>query len=166
MDFLIRLEESGFGTWVRESPSLWAYPTVLFLHTLGLALLLPAASFLLIGAIAPLRRSGRPAAFVSIAAVAASLAAAIKNWTIVSAATAPIHANWNWLPGANGPLATMGVLVDHQSSLMLILVTLVATLVQIYSLEYLHDEPPAAFGRYYAYHSLFVFSMKIGRAHV
>ena len=116
-----------------------------------LALLLPAASFLLIGAIAPLRRSGRPAAFVS--------AAAIKNWTIVSAATAPIHANWNWLPGANGPLATMGVLVDHQSSLMLILVTLVATLVQIYSLEYLHDEPPAAFGRYYAYHSLFVFSM-------
>ena len=38
MDFLIRLEESGFGTWVRESPSLWAYPTVLFLHTLGLAM--------------------------------------------------------------------------------------------------------------------------------
>jgi hypothetical protein len=37
MDFLIRLEESGIGTWVRESPSLWAYPTVLFLHTLGLA---------------------------------------------------------------------------------------------------------------------------------
>jgi hypothetical protein len=39
MDFLIAMEDSGLGTWVRESPSLWAYPSVLFLHTLGLALL-------------------------------------------------------------------------------------------------------------------------------
>lgn len=37
MDFLLRLEQSGFSTWVRESSSLWAYPTVLFLHTIGLA---------------------------------------------------------------------------------------------------------------------------------
>jgi NADH-quinone oxidoreductase subunit L len=42
---------------------------------------------------------------------------------------------------------------------MLMLVTLVATMVQIYSLEYLHDEPPAVLGRYYLYQSLFVFSM-------
>jgi len=124
-----------------------------------LALLLPAAAFVLIAILAPLRRSGRPAAFVSIAAVATSLAAAIRTWQIASGSVEPIRAVWNWLPGANGPLATVGVLIDHQSSLMLILVTLVATLVQIYSLEYLHDEPPAAFGRYYAYHSLFVFSM-------
>lgn len=124
-----------------------------------LALLLPAGSFLLIGILAPLRRSGRPAAFLSIAAVATSLAAAIRTWQLAAGATEPIHAVWNWLPGAHGPLATMGVLVDHQSSLMLMLVTLVATLVQIYSLEYLHDEPAPAFGRYYAYHSLFVFSM-------
>ena len=33
-----------------------------------LALLAPVASFLLIAAVAPLRRAGRPAAFVSIAA--------------------------------------------------------------------------------------------------
>jgi len=124
-----------------------------------LALLLPAGSFLLIGVLAPLRRSGRPAAYVSIAAVATSLAAAIRTWQLASASAEPIRAVWNWLPGANGPLASMGVLVDHQSSLMLILVTLVATLVQIYSLEYLHSEPAPAFGRYYAYHSLFVFSM-------
>ena len=37
--------------------------------------------------------------------------------------------------------------------------TLVAALVQIYSLEYLHDEPKAGLGRYYAYQSLFAFSM-------
>ena len=60
---------------------------------------------------------------------------------------------------AAGPVASVGVLVDAQSTLMLLLVTLVALLVQIYSLGYLHDEPPPALGRYYAYQSLFAFSM-------
>jgi hypothetical protein len=36
MTFLSSLENSGFGTWVRESSSLWAYPSILFLHTVGL----------------------------------------------------------------------------------------------------------------------------------
>ena len=35
--FLRAVELSGFSTWVRDSNSLWGYPTVLFLHTLGLA---------------------------------------------------------------------------------------------------------------------------------
>src|SRR5262249_24835122 len=39
MQFLASLEHSGFGTWVREAPTIWAYPTVLFLHTVGLAFL-------------------------------------------------------------------------------------------------------------------------------
>jgi len=39
MDVLVQLEESGFGTWVRESNSLLAYPSILFLHTLGMGLL-------------------------------------------------------------------------------------------------------------------------------
>jgi hypothetical protein len=29
-------ENSAFFIWLRESPSVWAYPTVFFLHTLGL----------------------------------------------------------------------------------------------------------------------------------
>ena len=37
MELLVRLEESGFATWVRESNSLFAYPGVLFFHTLGMA---------------------------------------------------------------------------------------------------------------------------------
>ena len=37
MDFLLWLETTSIGTWVRESPSLWAYPSVLFLHSIGLA---------------------------------------------------------------------------------------------------------------------------------
>ena len=39
MDFLLRLEQSGFATWVREGGGLWSYPAILFLHTLGLATL-------------------------------------------------------------------------------------------------------------------------------
>src|SRR5678815_2861685 len=39
MEWLASLENSGFGTWLRESPSIWAYPAVLTLHTLGLGVL-------------------------------------------------------------------------------------------------------------------------------
>ena len=36
MHFLSSLEHSAFGTWVREAPTIWAYATILFLHTVGL----------------------------------------------------------------------------------------------------------------------------------
>jgi hypothetical protein len=36
MQFLASLEHSAFGTWVREAPTIWAYATILFLHTVGL----------------------------------------------------------------------------------------------------------------------------------
>ena len=38
-DVLAAIESTAFSTWIRESPSLWAYPTILTLHTVGLALL-------------------------------------------------------------------------------------------------------------------------------
>jgi hypothetical protein len=37
-DVPVWLEHLPFSTWVRESPSLWAYPGILFLHTVGLSL--------------------------------------------------------------------------------------------------------------------------------
>jgi hypothetical protein len=39
MDLLTAIENSGFAIWLRESTSLWAYPLVLALHTVGLAAL-------------------------------------------------------------------------------------------------------------------------------
>lgn len=39
MDFLVAVENTSFATWIRESPSLLAYPLVLFLHAVGLALI-------------------------------------------------------------------------------------------------------------------------------
>jgi hypothetical protein len=42
MDWLATLENSGLATWLRESNTIWAYPLVLTLHTVGLALLVGA----------------------------------------------------------------------------------------------------------------------------
>ncbi|HKB14195.1 MAG TPA: hypothetical protein VKD69_26200 [Vicinamibacterales bacterium] len=40
--FTVWLENSALGVWTRESPSIWAYPTVLTLHTVGLGVLVGA----------------------------------------------------------------------------------------------------------------------------
>jgi hypothetical protein len=37
-EFLQRLQDSDFGVWVSSAPTLLAYPTILMLHTVGLAL--------------------------------------------------------------------------------------------------------------------------------
>jgi hypothetical protein len=42
MEFLDSLGTSSFSTWLRESPSIWAYPAVLTLHTVGLGVLVGA----------------------------------------------------------------------------------------------------------------------------
>lgn len=38
IDFLQALQDSAFGVWVSTSPSILAYPTILALHTVGLAM--------------------------------------------------------------------------------------------------------------------------------
>src|SRR5207237_1635473 len=62
-------------------------------------------------------------------------------------------------PAAGGPMASVGVWVDGMAIQMCVLVTLISLLVQVYSWSYLADEPPPSLGRYYAYQSLFAFSM-------
>jgi hypothetical protein len=44
MDFLMWLEHNGFSTWVRESTSLFSFPGVLLLHTIGMALVVGIAA--------------------------------------------------------------------------------------------------------------------------
>jgi hypothetical protein len=38
MDFLSRLEQSSFSQWVLSANTIWAYPMILFMHTVGMAL--------------------------------------------------------------------------------------------------------------------------------
>src|SRR3990172_8888819 len=110
-----------------------------------LALGLPFCAFVLLAVLPPLRRAGRAAGALAIAAVGGSLLASLVLWRT--------------LPGEGEPLATVGILVDSLAASMLVLVALVSFLVQLYSLGYLEHETPPALGRYYAYHSLFAFSM-------
>ena len=122
------------------------------------ALLLPAIAFLALAVIVPLRRMGRPAAYLSILSAAGSLGAAAVAWR-THAGGDVTRLLWDWLPSGGQSLAMVGVLADADSTVMLTLVALVAFLVQVYSLGYLSDEPAPALGRYYTYQSLFAFSM-------
>jgi len=51
-DILASIEGSTFAVWTRESTSIWAYPTILTLHTFGLAIVVGAnavVNFALLG---------------------------------------------------------------------------------------------------------------------
>ena len=123
------------------------------------AWLAPGLAFLILSLVVPLRRSGKPAAWLSIVvSLAALVAAVVAAWH----ARVPDVARrmlWEWIPVEDGVLTSVGVLVTAEATLMLILVALVSFLVQVYSLGYLADESPASLGRYYTYQSLFTFSM-------
>jgi NADH-quinone oxidoreductase subunit L len=120
-----------------------------------LVLALPFVAFLLLALVRPLRRRGTIAGWVSILAVAVAFATALRTWLGGVRGTVVVP----WLPGDGAPMATVGLLVDGLSAPMLVLVTLVSLLVQVYSLSYLHKEAPPSLGRYYVYQSLFAFSM-------
>src|SRR4029450_11175443 len=116
---------------------------------------LPFAAFLILGLVRPLRRTGTGAGIVSLAALGLAVLGGLTVWV----GGFRNQATWAWLPGDDGPMATVGILVDPLSRAMLGLISLVSLLVQLYSLAYLHDEPPPSLGRYFAYHALFAFSM-------
>ncbi|HEU4371461.1 MAG TPA: NADH-quinone oxidoreductase subunit L [Methylomirabilota bacterium] len=130
--------------------------------TLALLVLgLPFASFLLLALVRPLRRAAPAAAGVSIAAIGGALVAALLAFA-GARPRAPLQSpstTWSWIPADGGPMATVGVMVDELSLTMLVLVTLISFLVQVYSWAYLADEPRPSLGRYYTYQSLFAFSM-------
>jgi hypothetical protein len=37
-EFLSFLDNSAVGNWVRDAPTIWAFPTILVLHTIGMAI--------------------------------------------------------------------------------------------------------------------------------
>ena len=68
--------------------------------------------------------------------------------------------NWVALGGSFGgrPLAIpLGIFVDNLTAILFVMITFVATLVHVYSMEYMEGDP--RFGRFFAYLSLFCFAM-------
>ncbi len=121
------------------------------------AVFAPAAAALVLAALGPLRRLGAPAAVLCLLGSVASFGSALKLLAGRLAGDAPVHAVVPWVHG----VADAGVHVDGVSAPMLCVVTLVALCVQVFSVGYMHDEPKAAFGRYFTYHALFLFSMNV-----
>lgn len=120
--------------------------------------LLPAVAFLLIGFV--FNGMGRTSAAVAITCMAASfvlaigVAGAVLTKPITVDAPVIIKTVWFSMPGMS---VDMGVLIDPTAAMMLFVVTLVALLVQIYSIGYMHGDP--GFSRFFAYLSLFAASM-------
>lgn len=122
--------------------------------------LLPVLSFVLI--VFVLKPWPKLSATVSIACILVSFVLAISVGLGVFHAESPITAEhpfkqavtWFSMPGLE---IEMGVQIDPTSAMMLFVVTLIASLVQIYSLGYMHGDPN--FSVFYSYLSLFAASM-------
>ncbi|ATW28037.1 NADH-quinone oxidoreductase subunit L [Candidatus Formimonas warabiya] len=120
--------------------------------------LLPAIGFALIGLVT--RPWQKLSAFISIALMLSSFVLALgavygvfSNPDLIEK---PLEYSVRWF-GMEGLNINVGILLDPTSAMMLFVVTLVASLVQIYSLGYMHGDP--GFSRFFAYLSLFAASM-------
>jgi len=120
---------------------------------------LPLASFLLIAlVIRPLMGPrARLAGAVTVLAVAGSLV--LSLWAVSAAwgAHGPIGYDPHpWLE-VGGLRIQVGIQMDALTAVMLVVVTVVSLMVQVYSLGYMKEDP--GFARYFAYMSLFTASM-------
>ena len=100
----------------------------------------------------------RPFLRAGISIAAAALAFLCAAWVLGNqiAEPSPAKADIDWLIAGYIQIS-VGILVNQLSSLMLVIVTAVSLLVQIYSLGYMRHDP--AVGRFFSYLSLFSFSM-------
>jgi NADH-quinone oxidoreductase subunit L len=94
--------------------------------------------------------------WVAILGVAASWVLSVATLVDVLGGATYNTDLYSWF-SSGGFKASVGFLVDPLTAVMLIVVTTVSTLVHIYSVGYMHDDP--GYYRFFAYLSLFTFSM-------
>ena len=129
-----------------------------------LILLLPLASFLVLG-LAGMKM--RPAAAGAVGTAVLAVVALLSYWTAFeyfsagrdAAGVFPTLIPWNavWLPIGGALHIDLGILLDPIPVMMLVVISTVSLMVHIYSLGYMKGE--VGFQRYYAFLSLFTFSM-------
>ncbi|MFC1920795.1 NADH-quinone oxidoreductase subunit L [Chloroflexota bacterium] len=125
-----------------------------------LILLLPVISFLIIGLlIRPfVKTESKIAGYITITAIGASFLLSV--WTMTAVFGAPHHEidvpslSWATIGTLN---IQVGIMVDSLTAVMLVVVTLVSLMVQIYSQGYMKGDP--GYHRYYAWMSLFTAAM-------
>jgi NADH-quinone oxidoreductase subunit L len=125
-----------------------------------LIFLLPVFSFIIISLfVRPfVKPESRIAGYITITALSISLVLSI--WVLVAVMGATPHElsvppiSWVLIDGFTFQL---GLLVDSLTAVMLLVVTIVSLMVQIYSQGYMHGDP--GYHRYFAFMSLFTASM-------
>ncbi len=126
-----------------------------------LIFLLPVFSFIIISFfIRPfVRKESRVAGYITIAALTGS--AALSFWTLGAVLAAPHHEiavpDISWVVIGDTLHISLGLLVDQLTAVMVVVVTVVSLMVQIYSQGYMQGDP--GYHRYYAWMSLFTASM-------
>jgi NADH-quinone oxidoreductase subunit L len=121
---------------------------------------LPLISFAVIALVVrPLAKpEARISGYITIAAIGGSLA--LSLWTLISVMQQSNHEvavpAVTWLSIGDFSVK-IGILMDSLTAVMLVVVTLVSLMVQIYSQGYMHGDP--GYHRYFAWMSLFTMSM-------
>jgi proton-translocating NADH-quinone oxidoreductase chain L len=79
------------------------------------------------------------------------------NWVILGSPAAATDGGTRGSTRTPGLAVPLGVSIDNLSVIMFLMVTFIATLIHIYSIGYMHDDP--RYPLFFAYLSLFCFSM-------
>jgi len=119
--------------------------------------LLPFVAFLINGIFGK-RYLKDASQWVSIAAIVGSMLLSFYALAAVISDGAIHHKLYTWVAFGKYTIE-LGFYIDQLTSIMLLVVTVVSTLVHIYSVGYLHGD--AGYYRFFAYLSLFSFSMLI-----
>jgi len=126
-----------------------------------LIFLLPLFSFIIISLfLRPfLNHKPKLGGYITIASLLGSLGLSV--WALLEVMAASSHSlpvpDINWLIIEGGITIHLGLIVDSLTVVMLIVVTVVSLMVQIYSQGYMHGDP--GYHRYFAFMSLFTASM-------
>src|SRR3972149_12068501 len=126
-----------------------APPSTTDITLLWLVLALPMASFLLIVAFC----LKRPllAGYVTVAAIFGTFLVSIAALlTVMQTNGACIEQSVHWFPVGDAEF-NLGMVLDPLGAVMLIIVTLVSALVQVYSIGYMKDDP--GYARYFSFMS-------------
>ena len=129
----------------------------------ALILILPLLTFLALGLLGTRLKSAVAGYIGTLSIAVAALLAYTTAWQYFTMPRVDgIHApvipfNFEWLRFTQYLHIGLGILLDPISVMMLVVITTVSLMVHIYSLGYMHGE--RGFQRYYAFLSLFSFSM-------
>ena len=96
--------------------------------------------------------------WIAVPAVAGSFILALSAFMDVQAGNVVNINLFSWITSGDFHV-TVGFLIDQLSAIMLIVVTSISTLIFIYSIGYMHGD--GGYYRFFAYLSLFVFSMLV-----